>query len=84
MRALELTDCPKVAAITGDAIARLQLPEQYEADNVESVALELSDEDREKLGQCDSRYYENDESIAEKLFAYIEQHQHKIRIPHVA
>jgi hypothetical protein len=83
VRALELINCPKVAAITGDAIARLQLPEQYQAENVESVAMELSDEEREKLGECDSRYYENDENIAENLFAYIEQHQHEIRIPHV-
>jgi len=84
VRALELIGCPKVAAISADAIAVLELPEQFDADTVERVASELSDESREKLGECDSRYYANDESIEQRLFAYIEEHQHEIRIPHVA
>lgn len=61
VRALELIACPKVAAITAEAIA--------------------SQQERDKLDACDSRYYENDENIAERLFAYIEQHQQEIRIP---
>lgn len=84
VRSLELIGCPKVAAISADAIAVLQLPEQFGADTVERVASELSDESREKLRECDSRYYANDESIEQRLFAYIEEHQHEIRIPHVA
>jgi hypothetical protein len=74
---------PKCAAISADAISVLELPEQFDADTVEQVALELSDESREKLGECDSRYYANDESIEQRLFAYIEEHQHEIQIPHV-
>ena len=82
VRALELIDCPKVAAISADAIALLQLPEQFDADAVERAVLELSDDSREeKLGVCDSRYYANDENIEQSLFAYIEQHQDKIKIP---
>jgi hypothetical protein len=81
---LELIGCPKAAAISADAIAVLELSEQFDADAVEQVASELSDESREKLGECDSRYYANDERIEQRLLAYIEEHQHEIRIPHVA
>ena len=84
VRALELIGCPKVAAISADAIAVLELPEQFDADTVEQVASELSEESREKLGECDSRYYANDESIEQRLFAYIEEHQNEIQIPYVA
>lgn len=84
VRALELIGCPKVAAISADAIAVLELPEQFDADTVERVASEISDESRERLGECDSRYYANDESIEQRLFAYIEVHQLEIHIPHVA
>lgn len=83
VRALELIGCPKVAAISADAIAVLELPEQFHADTVERVASELSEESRERLGGCDSRYYANDESIEQRLFAYIEEHQHEIKIPYV-
>jgi hypothetical protein len=84
VRALELIGCPKCAAISADAIAVLELPEQFDADTVERAACELSDESREKLGECDSRYYANNESIEQRLFAYIEEHQDEIQIPHVA
>ena len=83
VQALELIGCPKVAAITADAIAVLSLPPQYEPGTVEQVALELSDDKRDMLGECDSRYYESDEPIADRLFAFIEQHQQEIHIPHV-
>lgn len=81
VRALELIGCPKVAAISADAIAILKLPVGFDANTVERVAAELSDEALGKLGECDSRYYANDESIDERLFAYIEAHQDEIRIP---
>ena len=84
VRALELIGCPKVAAISADAIAVLELPVQFDADTVERIASEISDDGRDKLGECDSRYYANDESIEQRLFAYIEEHQHEIQIPHVA
>lgn len=82
VRALELIGCPKVAAISADAIAVLKLPKQFDGDTVERVASELSDDGIEKLGECDSRYYSNDESIEQRLFDYIEAHQRDIQIPH--
>ena len=84
VRALELIGCPKCAAISAEAIAVLELPEQFDADTVERAVCGLPDESGEKLGDCDSRYYANDESIEERLFAFIEEHQDDIQIPHVA
>ncbi len=84
VRALGLIGCPKVAAITADAIAALALPQPFDAATVERVASALPDEDRAKLGACDSRYYDNDEDIAQRLFDYMERHQQEIRIPDVA
>ena len=82
MRALELIGCPKVAAISSDAISVLKLPVGFDSNTVERVASELSDDALGKLGECDSRYYANDESIDERLFAYIERNQDEIRISH--
>jgi hypothetical protein len=84
VRALELIGCPKVAAISSDAIAILKLPAGFDSGTVERIASELSEEALSKLGECDSRYYANDESIDERLFAYVELHQNQIRIPHAA
>jgi hypothetical protein len=84
VRALELIGCPKVAAISADAIAVLKLPKRYDGDTVERVVSGLSDEGRDLLGECASRYYANDESIEQRLFAYIEAHQDEIRIPRKA
>jgi hypothetical protein len=84
LRALELIDCPKVAAISLDAVALLELPDRFDGDAVAHAGSELSDDAREKLHECDSRYYENDESIEQHLFDYIEEHQQAIRIPPVA
>jgi hypothetical protein len=84
VRALELIGCPKVAAISSDAIAILKLPTGFDSNTVERVASQLSDEALRKLGECDSRYYANDESIDERLFTYVERHEDEIRIPHAA
>jgi hypothetical protein len=84
VRALELIGCRKVAAISADAIAVLQWPEQFDSDIVEQIELGLSDDARGKLDDCDSRYYANDENIEQRLFDYVEKHQHEIQIPFVS
>ena len=81
VKALQLIGCPKCAAITADAIGELGLTDHSDADAVEKAASGLSDESSERLGICDSRYFENDESIEERLFEYIEQHAAEIQIP---
>jgi len=81
VEALQLIGCPKCAAITADAIRELDLPDNFDAKAVEEAASGLSEEIAEKIGACDSRYYENDESIDVRLFEYIEQHVDEIHIP---
>jgi Domain of unknown function (DUF4375) len=82
VQALELIDCPACAAISTDAIAILKLPEEFDADKVESIASELSEASNGQLDTCDSRYFGNRENIEERLFDYIEKHQHEIQIPY--
>lgn len=84
VRALELIGCPKCAVISADAISVLDLPEHFDSDTVAAVAIDLSDEKIKKLDECDSLYYANEESIEQQLFAFIEQHQHEVRIPPMA
>ncbi len=84
VRSLKLIGCPKTAAISADAIAVLRLPKKFDGDDVQEAASELSAKDSAKLSECDWRYYEintTEEDIAGQLFAYIEKHQHEIRIP---
>ena len=81
---LQSIGCPKVAGITTDAISALGLPEKFDSDMVERAALTLLEDGRNALSQCDSRYFENDESIEQRLFSYIEQRQSEIQIPHLA
>ena len=84
VHALELIGCPVCASISTDAITILKLPEDFDADTVETLASELSDESNEHLDTYDSRYFANRENIEESLFNYIEKHQDTILIPYKA
>jgi hypothetical protein len=77
VRSLELINCPKTAAITSAAITALALP----ADIVRDLASELSQQAINKLSQCDARYLKRPENIELQLFAFIELHQDRIKIP---
>jgi len=79
--ALERIGCPLVAAITGDAIGALGLPEDFSPDMVSDHASELPDGVEEHLEMCDARYFRNKEDIEGQLFAYIQRNQHDIRLP---
>jgi hypothetical protein len=77
--ALDRIDCPKVAAITTDAIAALHVPAITRA-KIESVIYE-DDEVRDgALSKCDDRYYECPEPIADQLFAFIKTNRNSIRL----
>lgn len=82
VHALELIGCPKIAAITEDAIEVLHLPEYYDAELVDEKTTSLSDEASAILTKCDLRYYDTNEKMFERLFAYVEAHQDEIRIPY--
>lgn len=80
-RALELIGCPKVTIITMDALAVLNLPNPFDVAAVKRATAALSEDAEKKLEECNARYFANDESIDQRLFAYIEQRQEEIRIP---
>ena len=65
--ALQRIGCPKTAAISAKAIA---LKDQDAQGKLSETLHE----------QCDSAYYENDEAIADQLFAYIRATRRSIRL----
>lgn len=75
--ALRRIGCPKVAAITVDAIAALRLPVLSVGD-IENVIYDDDDERDKVLGDCDGRFFEYPEPIADRLFAFIKANKSKI------
>lgn len=78
---LHAIGCTKTSEITADAIAVLNLPREFDAAAAKHAVSNLGSDSKRQLAECDSRYFANDESIEQTLFAYILQHQHAIRIP---
>ncbi len=78
--ALLAISCPRTAAITGSAIRALGLGPELSPEKAERVILDDDDSVREALDDCDGRYYENDEAIADNLFAWIRQNRAKVRV----
>jgi hypothetical protein len=80
--ALDLIGCPNVASITRDAISVLQLPDEFGMDDVAAALEERRNEITEALEDCDRRFFENEESIAECLLTFIDANKDEIQIPH--
>lgn len=78
--ALLAIGCPKVAAITRDAIAALGIAGPVSAEKAEEAALRDDAAVRTALEACDSRYFDNDEPIADRLFAWIKANRQAIRV----
>jgi hypothetical protein len=76
--ALRAINCPKTADITRDAIAVLGTDGDSSPGAVSEAA--EGDEARTRLGECDDRYFSNDEPIADRLFEWIEVNKGKIRV----
>ena len=64
--ALEKIGCPNTAAITGDAIRASSLDAARR---------------QHPLQECDNRYYDSGENIAEQLFRYVSVHQSDVQLP---
>jgi hypothetical protein len=77
-RALRAIDCPKTADITRDAIAALGTGGDLSPEAVSKAADE--DDVRTRLGECDDRYFSNDEPIADRLFDWIKVNKGRIRV----
>jgi hypothetical protein len=81
VRALNLVGCPKVAAITGAAIAALGLDPDLSPAAVEAAVESGGDAVREALGRFDDEFYEvTDEDIAACLFGFVKSNQGKIAL----
>jgi hypothetical protein len=78
--ALLAIDCPKVAAITREAIAALGIEGDVTGERAEVIVLSDDDAIREALERCDGRFSEHDEPIADRLFAWIKRHRSSVRI----
>jgi len=79
--ALEQIGCPKLAGISRDAIKVLKLPDRFGPKDVDRAVSSLSDQSKEELKVCDSRYKATEEYVGLQLFAFIEKNHQEIRIP---
>lgn len=77
--ALRAIGCPKTADITRDAIAALGTDGDLSPHAVNEAA-QGDGQVETRLGECDNRYYSNDEPIADRLFAWIKANKEKIRV----
>jgi uncharacterized protein DUF4375 len=75
---LRRIECAATEAITGRAIAALQLPD-LSAQTVSAIIRTENPERDEILDSCDREFYKLSE-ITPQLFAYIETHQDRIRL----
>jgi len=83
--ALRAIDCPKTADITRDAIAVIvrQSKGDLSADALSHASAEADGATVDALGECDGRYFSNDEPIADRLFQWIKANKATIRIGNV-
>ena len=78
--ALRAIGCPKTADITQQAIAALGIQGEPTREAMEAVILSENDAVKQRLGECDERYFANDEPIADRLFDWIKRNRGQIRL----
>lgn len=79
--ALVAIGCPEAASITQAAIASLAIEGEPTGEKAEAVMLAEDDAIVQALFACDDRYFENDEPIADRLFAWIKRNRAAVRVP---
>ena len=78
--ALAAIGCPKTADLTRRAIAALGIPDGVTGEKAEAVVLAEDEAVGDALQACDTGYYENDEPIADRLFAWIRSNKASVRV----
>lgn len=78
--ALARVGCPIAAQIATDALAALKIEGVVTAAKIDAALRQLGDKAVPALGQLDQRYFQNNEPIAERLFAYIQVKKTEIRL----
>lgn len=77
---LRTIGCPKTAAIARDALAAISPDGDHTPEGLSTAVEDLDEEAAISLEGCDSRYFANDEPIADRLFAWIKANRAGIRI----
>ena len=78
--ALTQIGCPKTARITADAIAALAIAGEPTPEQMEAAVLSDDEAVTAALADCDTRYFDNDEPIADRLFEWIKRNRSTIRV----
>ena len=78
--ALAAIGCPKTAELTRRAIQSLNIRDGVTGAKAEAVILADDEAVREALDACDAGYYDNDEPIADRLFAWIRENEARVRV----
>jgi len=78
--ALRAIGCPKTATITQRAITSLGIRDELTGGKAEAVVLADDPAVSAALDDCDAQYYDNDEAIADMLFAWIKQNRAAVRV----
>ena len=78
--ALVAIGCPKTADLTRRAIEALDIPDGVTGEKAEAVIVADDETVREALEACDAGYYDNDEPIADRLFAWIKRNKDLVRV----
>lgn len=78
--ALRAIGCPKTADITQQAIAALGIKGELSREAMEGVILSENESIKNRLAECDQRYFSNDEPIADRLFDWIKRSRAQIPI----
>jgi len=77
--ALRAINCSRTADITRDAIAALRV-DALTAEAVAAAAFSDDESINEALAACDTRYFANDEPIADRLFRWIAANKDRVRV----
>lgn len=78
--ALVAIGCPKTAELTRRAIEALDIGDGVTGEKAAAVVAADDEAVREALAACDAGYYDNDEPIADRLFAWIRNNKASVRV----
>jgi hypothetical protein len=69
-----------MAQITHEAFASLELEDEFTPDDIAAAAEDADESVREVLEECDNRYFDDGEPIADRLFDWIRKNRKAIRV----
>ncbi|UCH35845.1 MAG: DUF4375 domain-containing protein [Armatimonadota bacterium] len=78
--ALTRIGCPKVAALTQDAINTLGIQGPVAGDAIDRAMAQASEERDDELAECDDRYFESAGDLSIPLFEFIRNNRDAIRL----